>query len=158
MLRIIGLSVILIVGAAIPAAAGGDRIHLSVAGAAQSGGSLDRGSQPPAWTRAAPGQRMAVLGTARPPLGPGGLGTQRQAVGATHRLNILALERRQPQGLVLPWHSQGRSTFALALTNRLAVGLGYRYVEGEDLWREFADIGSTDYESHNLLLRAHWRF
>jgi hypothetical protein len=149
MLRIIGLSVILIVGAAIPSAAGGDRIQLGVAGAAPYG-SLDRGSQPPAWTQGAPDQRMAVMGTARPSQRPGGLGA--------HRLNILALERRQPQGLALPWRSQGRSDFALALTDRLAVGLGYRYVEGEDLWREFAEIGSTDYESHSVLLRAHWRF
>jgi hypothetical protein len=158
MLRIIGLSVILIVGAAIPAAAGGDRIHLGVAGAAQPGGALDRGSQPSAWTQATPGQRMAVLGAAPPPLRPGGLGVQRQVVGATHRLNILALDRRQPQGLVLPWRSQGRSTVALSLTDRLAVGLGYRHIRGEDLWREFADIRSADHESHRVLLRAHWRF
>jgi hypothetical protein len=155
MLRVIGLSVILIVGAAIPAATGGERID--VADAAQPGGSLARGSQPPAWTQAAPNQRRAVLGTAQPSLGPVGRGAPRQVVGA-HRLNVLALERRQPQGLALPWRSQGRSDFALALTDRLAVGLGYRYVEGEDLWREFAEIGSTDYESHNVLLRAHWRF
>jgi hypothetical protein len=153
MLRVIGLSVILIVGAAIPAAAG-ERIHL--AGATQPG-SLARGSQPPAWTQAAPSQRSAVVRMAQPAQGPGGIRAPRQVVGA-HRLNVLALERRQPQGLALPWRSQGRSDLALALTDRLAVGLGYRYVEGEDLWREFAEIGSTDYESHNLLLRAHWRF
>ncbi|MGH6900204.1 MAG: hypothetical protein ACREJ5_27250 [Geminicoccaceae bacterium] len=47
---------------------------------------------------------------------------------------------------------------ALPLTERLAVGLGYRHVRGEDLWREFTDIGSMEYDSHNVLLRAHWRF
>jgi hypothetical protein len=47
---------------------------------------------------------------------------------------------------------------AVALTERLRVGLGYRHLEGEDLWPEFADTGATDYDSHHLLLRASWRF
>ena len=57
-----------------------------------------------------------------------------------------------------PRVKQGRSGMAVALTERLRVGLGYRHLEGEDLWPEFADTGATDYDSHHLLLRASWRF
>jgi hypothetical protein len=54
--------------------------------------------------------------------------------------------------------SNGGSGMAVALTERFQVGLGYRYLEGEDLWPEFADTGATGYESHHLLIRASWRF
>jgi hypothetical protein len=64
---------------------------------------------------------------------------------------------RQPLA-ALPRVKQGRSGMAVALTERLRVGLGYRHLEGEDLWPEFADTGATDYDSHHLLLRASWRF
>jgi hypothetical protein len=47
---------------------------------------------------------------------------------------------------------------AVALTERLRVGLRYRYLAGEDLWPEFADTGATNYQSHHLLLGASWRF
>jgi hypothetical protein len=56
------------------------------------------------------------------------------------------------------WPRQERSGMAVALTERLRVGLRYRYLEGEDLWPEFADTGATNYQSHHLLLGASWRF
>ena len=71
----------------------------------------------------------------------------------------LGAERRQRQEeLVLPWLTQRKSGFALSLTERLSFGVGYRHIRGEDLWRESADLGSIDYESHNFLLRGYWRF
>jgi hypothetical protein len=54
--------------------------------------------------------------------------------------------------------SNGGSEMAVTLTKRFQVGLGYRYLEGEDLWPEFADTGATSYDSHHLLIRATWRF
>jgi hypothetical protein len=56
------------------------------------------------------------------------------------------------------WPKERRSGVAVALTEGLRVGFRYRYLEGEDLWPEFADTGATDYESHHLLIRASWRF
>jgi hypothetical protein len=56
------------------------------------------------------------------------------------------------------WPRQGRSGMAVALTERFRVGFQYRYLEGEDLWPEFADTGATHYQSHHLLLGASWRF
>jgi hypothetical protein len=67
--------------------------------------------------------------------------------------------RRERQGSGgFPWLKPGRSGVAVALTERFRVGLGYRYLEGEDLWPEFADTGAADYHSHHLLIRASWRF
>jgi hypothetical protein len=60
--------------------------------------------------------------------------------------------------VAFPWLKQGRSGVAVALTERLRVGFGYRRLEGEDLWPEFADTGAADYDSHHLLIRASWRF
>jgi hypothetical protein len=68
-------------------------------------------------------------------------------------------QRRERQGSGgFPWLKPGRSGVAVALTARFRVGLGYRYLEGEDLWPEFADTGAADYHSHHLLIRASWRF
>lgn len=71
-----------------------------------------------------------------------------------------ALPHRPPlQGSVaFPWLKQSNSGVAVALTDRFRVGFGYRYVEGEDLWPEFADTGAAGYGSHHVLVRASWRF
>jgi hypothetical protein len=66
--------------------------------------------------------------------------------------------REREDSVGFPWLKPGRSGVAVALTARFRVGLGYRYLEGEDLWPEFADTGAADYGSHHLLLRASWRF
>jgi len=88
-----------------------------------------------------------------------GLRSESQMVDRVSGPATLSPERRQRQeGLVLPWLIQRKSGFALSLTERLSFGVGYRHVRGEDLWREFADPGSIDYESHNFVLRAYWRY
>jgi hypothetical protein len=78
------------------------------------------------------------------------------------RPSAFAAFQRQPgqrQGaLAFSWLTPGRSGVAVALTERLRVGLGYRLLEGEDVWPEFADTGAADYHSHHLLIRASWRF
>jgi hypothetical protein len=66
------------------------------------------------------------------------------------------IQRQGPIGF--SWLKPGRSGVAVALTERFRVGLGYRLLEGEDLWPEFADTGAADYHSHHLVIRASWRF
>jgi len=145
MLRTVGLALVVVVGAATPAEADGNLTGGGRATVAQQGGPLAREAQH--WDG-----RQAVAAER-------GYGARWQVVDDTRGLRRLSPERRRRQDtLVLPWRRQGRSTFALPLTERWAVGVGYRRVLGEDLWQDFTDIGSVDYESHNVLVRAHWRF
>lgn len=146
MLRVVGLALILVF-ATTPTAAAGD--HSGVAAAAREGVPLAQAAPP------AGRQTVALLALPPSALRVRGFATPAQVVGS--RAGLMA-ERRQQQGLVLPWRSHGSSALALPLTDRLTVGFGYQRVLGEDLWREFAEIGAMDYESHNVLLRAHWRF
>jgi hypothetical protein len=93
-------------------------------------------------------------------LSGGAAGAFRGAV--VDRRGAFASSRPQPlqrQGSIgFSWLKPGRSGVAVALTERVRVGLGYRLLEGEDLWPEFADTGAADYHSHHLLIRASWRF
>jgi hypothetical protein len=72
--------------------------------------------------------------------------------------SLLPPRRERQDSVAFPWLKHGRSGVAVSLTERLLVGLGYRHVEGEDLWPEFADTGAADYDSHHVLIRASWRF
>jgi hypothetical protein len=127
-----------------PAAA----IDLRIAATGRQGVPSDRTVMP------AEAQAIGVAALAQPALRSRAVAGPGQAAGG---LPGLQPERwRQPASL-LPWRGQGRSALALPLTDRLALGIGYRRVLGEDLWLEFAEIGAMDYESHNVLLRAHWR-
>jgi opacity protein-like surface antigen len=53
-----------------------------------------------------------------------------------------------------------KPVLAYPVNASLTLGLGYRYVKGEDLVFRTVDPGSLspDYDSHNVLLRARWRF
>jgi hypothetical protein len=53
-----------------------------------------------------------------------------------------------------------KPVLAYPVNASLTLGLGYRYVKGEDLVVRTVDPGSLspDYDSHNVLLRARWRF
>jgi hypothetical protein len=158
MLRLVGLALVLVAGSATPA---GAEVDLSggSALAAQHGDPVGRAAQhldrkqalAPEWDAPAATTPQALRGR--------GFGPRWQVVDGARGVRRLSPERRQRQdAMVLPWRGQGRSAVALPLTERWAVGLGYRHIRGEDLWQQFTEIGSTDYESHNLLLRAHWRF
>jgi hypothetical protein len=158
MLRLVGLALVLVVGSATPA---GADVDLTGGGAlaAQHGGPLGRAVQHLDGKQALAAEWDALAATAPQSLRGRGFGPRWQVVDRSRGVRRLSPERRQRQdALDLPWRGQGRSAVALPLTERWAVGLGYRHVRGEDLWQEFTEIGSTDYESHNLLLRAHWRF
>jgi hypothetical protein len=128
MLRVMGLALLLVVGAVVPAAADDAR---------NSRDGLAGGVRPSAATEA------QLSGDARAPDRPAALAPERQ--------------ERRPR-IYLPWLAQAGSGFAVSLSERFSLGVGYRHVVGEDLWREFADAGSVDYDSHNILLRANWRF
>ena len=52
------------------------------------------------------------------------------------------------------------SAVAYPISPKLSLGVDYAYVEGEDLIATHAEIGSfaVDHGSHNLVLKARWRF
>lgn len=110
--------------------------------------------------RTGPVQVTRVLPAAQPALRAGSpAGFRREVVDQTARSVLLRPQRRQRQpSTAFSWLSHGRSGVALPLTDGVLVGLGYRHMEGEDLWPEFADTGAVGYDSHHLLVRAHWRF
>ena len=126
MLRVMGLALLLVVGAAVPAAADDAGGRDGLAG----------------------GLRPDVAAQAQP-----------SAQGEAANRAALAPERQERRPWIhLPWLTQARSGFSVPLSERFSLGIGYRHVEAEDLWREFADAAAVDYDSHNILLRAHWRF
>jgi len=67
---------------------------------------------------------------------------------------------RNPQGAVAFDLGGNKPVLAYPVNASLTLGLGYRYVKGEDLVFTTVDPGSLspDYDSHNVLLRARWRF
>jgi hypothetical protein len=156
MVRALGLALLLIVGTAGPAIAAGAQAGNAIAGSAAR-----RADEvgPGGGARAAAVPLPGALALAQSARREGGLRTESQVVD--HDTGPAALGpglRERPAGPTLPWLRQRKSGVALALSERLALGVGYRHVQGEDLWREFADLGSVDYESHNFVLRAYWRF
>ena len=115
---------------------------------ANDGGDPVRAAQVTLSPTAQPAPRAASTGPVRGKhvdwLGPSG--------------SLLPQRREWQASAVFPWLRQGPSGLAVGLTRRLRVGLGYRHLEGEDLWPEFADTGASNYDSHHLLIRASWRF
>ena len=152
MLRGAGLAMTFLVAIAAPAQANGS--------GRAADDSLVRSGATAAMSAAAAEQVTRVLSAGQPPRTAKPLaGFRREAVNQAAGPVSLAPQRRQRQpSTAFPWLSHGRSGVALPLTDRLFVGLGYRHMEGEDLWPEFADTGAVDYDSHHILVRAHWRF
>jgi hypothetical protein len=159
MLRVMGLALLLVVGGAAPAAGndsgrGGKAMAVTPQqGAAAPGeGSLLEQRTPAvratsAWT------------TAPRPTHESGAGLHREVVDQPDGLALLAPEPRQrAASSVLPWVGHAKPGLRLPLTERLSVVVGYERVQGEDLWRRYAEAGSVDYDSHDFLLRAYWRF
>ena len=150
MWRVMGLALLFVLAAAVPAAAedGRDAAGNSARLAARDAAS---GSE----TR--PGG--AVVGLAGPTL-LASPSPRRSVVRRAPWLAVgvagLAAARQEPrEWIVLPWLSEG---LALPLTERFSLGVDYQNIRGEDLWQQFAETGSMDYDSHNFILRAHWRF
>lgn len=53
-----------------------------------------------------------------------------------------------------------KPALALPVSDSVSLGLGYQYLRREDVRFEVAETGSLDegYSSHNVVLRANWRF
>jgi hypothetical protein len=49
---------------------------------------------------------------------------------------------------------------AVPVSETVSLGLGYEYLRREDIHLEVAETGSLneEYSSHNVVLRAHWKF
>ena len=55
---------------------------------------------------------------------------------------------------------RSQSVFSVPVSERVSFGFGYEYVTPEDLAFELAESGAlaSDYESHQVMIRARWRF
>ena len=56
--------------------------------------------------------------------------------------------------------NSSQPNLAYSVTDSLSLGLGYRFLRSEDLVFKVAKTGSldSDYQSHNVLFQAHWEF
>lgn len=106
------------------------------------------------------GAAQVIGGSSHPSLHAVSVGALPGAIVNGPRASAALLpQRRKRQGSgTFPWFKHGRSAVAVPLTERLRLGIGYRHLEGEDLWPEFVDTGAAGYDSHHLLIRASWRF
>jgi hypothetical protein len=154
MLSVVGFALLLVIGAAAAAEANDGAAGKGTAVVAQQGvatlgrRSLQQPTTPVQLTEALTTTQFLLRGTSS-------AGFRRERVSPA----ALPPERRETDGSpALPWLSQGKSALSLPVTGRLTLGIGYRRVEGEDLWRRYAEAGSIDYDSHDFLLHAHWRF
>jgi hypothetical protein len=167
MWRLLGLTLIFVAGAATPAHADGGferpatggietALQQSVALAGKRELALDPRSGlmqlqvGGALALAQPWLRAAVGGTSQPgravahPLAFGGEGPAVRPSGLARWLDL----------------NGSNPTLAYPVTDRLSLGLGYRFLRSEDLVFKVAKTGSLDsnYQSHNVLLQAHWEF
>lgn len=155
MLRVVGLALLLVAGFAVPSAAA-DGAAGEAAASAAHGGATSHDARPLVvplqLTRASTGAQWFALGA-----WSGGF--RRDVPPPTAGIAALPLagpnmDRSPP----LPWLEQGKSGLRVPVTERLSFAVGYRRIQGEDLWRRYPDAASVDYDSHDFLLRAHWRF
>ena len=160
MLRVAGFALLLAIVAAAPAAAGdGGQGGRALGGAALRGGAApEPAALAPAGTP--PGRVSEALNAVRLALRDAyWVGASGRVLDPAAGVSVVAPERREREGaLVLPWISHGKPGLRLPVTERLAFAIGYRHVEGEDLWRRYAEAGSVGYDSHDFLVRAYWRF
>jgi hypothetical protein len=156
MLRCAGLALLFVIGAATPAEAN-DRDAAEGSAIFPHQGRADPGPKSSVQEHTMPVQLPKTLGIAQLPLqATSPTGFRHEFVTPAAGLAALPPERRARGGL--PWVNQGKSGLRLPVTERLSFAVGYRYLEGEDLWRWYAEAGSVDYESHDFMLRACWRF
>jgi hypothetical protein len=159
MLRVVGLALLLVVGVAAPAEANDGRAGKSSAIAAYQDAATGR----PRLSVHQPATPLPLNGaftTAQSPLrDTSSAGFRRELVTPAAGLAAFPAEGRERSGsLALPWVNQGKSGLRLPVTERLSFAVGYRHLEPEDLSRRYAEAGSVDYDSHDFLLRAYWRF
>ena len=159
MLRIVGLALLFVVGVAAPAEAN-DRSAGGATSIAAHEGRTGPGRDASMQGHTTPVPLTGALAAAQSLLhGMAAADSSGELAPPSVGLAALPPERRERGGsLTLSWVSQGKAGLRLPLSERLSFALGYRHVEPEDLARRFAEAGSVDYDSHDFLLRAHWRF
>ena len=159
MLRVIGLALLLVVGAVAPAEAYDRNAGPGPAVAAHQG-APSRSVRPLVQEAATSLQLTRTFTTLQSPLrGTPSAGFRRELAAPSARLAALPPDGRHRGGsLTLPWVTQGKSGLRLPVTERLSFAVGYRHLEPEDVSRRYGEAGSVDYDSHDFLLRAHWRF
>src|SRR5919106_3656516 len=159
MLRVVGLALVLVVGVAAPAQANDGYAGMAPAIAAHQEAAT-RGPRPFVQEPVTPLPLTRAFTAAQSPLrGTSSVDFGRRLVAPTAGLAALPPEGRERSGsLTLRWVSQGKSGLRLPVTERLSFAVGYRHLEPEDLSRRYAEAGSVDYDSHDFLLRAYWRF
>lgn len=156
MLRRIGLTLLCLTAVAVPAHANEAMDVSSMVARKEAVTAVVQAATP---ERAAPVGAQVASGGAAAMRAPSAAGIRGEVVDLSARTATLTPKQGASQrGFALPWLRPGRSGVALPITERLRVGLGYRLVEGEDLWPEFVDTGAVHYQSHHVLLRASWRF
>lgn len=166
MLRMFGLSLVFLAGATTTAMAD-SRVGALVADAGARS-ALQQSAAVAGKAQRAAGQKRLVqlqiggaLALAQPALrasivrtGPGVLAAAQESLRAPRPAPAAAP--------AMPWLSlgDGKSGLAYPVTDRLSLGLGYRYLRGEDLTFKVATTGSLDqdYDSHKVMLRARWKF
>jgi hypothetical protein len=156
MLRVAGLALLLVIGVAAPAEANGGYAGegSAIAPPQRPGNS---GPKHSAHERTMPLQLTSALSIAPLPLqGASPAGGRREFANGAAGLAALSRERRP--SAELPWLTQGKSGLKLPVSERLSFAFGYRYLQGEDLWRWYAEAGAVEYASHDFILRAYWRF
>jgi hypothetical protein len=168
MWRLLGLTLVFVAGAATAAnaASRSERPATSgIAGAVQQSAAV-AGARPRALNVGAGLAQLqfgGALAFAQPSLraavAAGRLGGPRSGDPIVAPGRVRPLARRS--GLAR-WLDLDGSEPALAypVTETLSLGLGYRFLRSEDLVFKVAKTGSldSDYQSHNLLLQAHWEF
>lgn len=160
MLRGVQLALLVLVAIAAPAHANDNGRAVDGSPAAAHQGATTAALPAATRERTGPLQVAQVLPSAQAGLRARSLaGFRREVVDQPGgSVSLLPPRRQRQKSMAFPWLSHGRSGVALPLTERLLVGLGYRHLQGEDLWSEFADTGAVEYNSHQVLVRAHWRF
>jgi hypothetical protein len=63
-------------------------------------------------------------------------------------------------GVLTLLHLAGGRGLAVPVSDSVSVGLGYEYLRREDVHLEVAETGSLheEYSTHNVMLRARWKF
>jgi opacity protein-like surface antigen len=76
-------------------------------------------------------------------------------------INGVALAAPDDDGGMLGFFDLGdESEVAVAVSDSVSVGVGYEYLRREDIHLEVAEAASLreEYSSHNVVLRARWKF
>ena len=159
MVRVAGLALLVVFGAAVPAAANDGRAGASVTSASRPG-LATLGATPLVQEPAMPVQLARASTGAQSPV-PGAPATSARrdlATVSAAPATLRSARRDSGSWLAVPWLTTGTSGLTLLVSERLSFGVDYRHLEGEDLWRRHAEAASLDYDSHDFMLRAHWRF